>query len=49
MSEEEIIKRLTEIVNSCKNSKECQKYEFCSDCYIEIEDIRAIERYFRTL
>ena len=31
------------IVNFCNNNKECQENEFCPDCYIEIEDVKAIE------
>ena len=46
MSKEEIEKakeRCNSIVEFCKNNKECQENKICSDCYIEIEDISAIE------
>ena len=46
MNKEEIEKskeRCNSIVEFCKNNKECQENNICSDCYIEIEDIRAIE------
>lgn len=39
---EEDIKRLEELINNCKNSN-CEKEGMCNDCYIEIEEIRAIE------
>lgn len=43
MNEEEILKRLNDIIQQCHNSRECQENKFCSDCYIEIEDIQAIQ------
>ena len=46
MSKEEIEKAketCNSIVNFCKNNKECQKNEFCPDCYIEVEDVKAIK------
>ncbi len=46
MSKEEIEKAketCNSIVNFCNNNKECQENEFCPDCYIEIEDVKAIE------
>lgn len=43
MNLKEAIERLKLIVENCQNSKECQETEFCSDCYIELEDISAIK------
>ena len=46
LSKEEIEKakeKCNSIIEFCKNSKECQENKICSDCYIEIEDIKAIK------
>ena len=46
MNKEEIEKakeKCNSIVEFCKTNKECQENNICSDCYIEIEDIKAIE------
>ena len=38
------IERLINLVNHCKNNKECQEIGLCSDCYIDLEEIQAIEK-----
>lgn len=43
MNIEEAIGKLKDTVKQCHNSKECWENESCSDCYVEIEDIKAIE------
>ena len=46
LSKEKIEKakdRCNSIIEFCENNKECKENNFCSDCYIEIEDIKAIE------
>ena len=46
LSKEEIEKakeRCDSIIEFCKNNKECQKNKICTDCYIEIEDIKAMK------
>ena len=37
------IEKLKETSNQCHNSKECWENESCCDCYVEIEDILAID------
>lgn len=32
------IEILEKLVQQCHNSKECWDNEFCSDCYIEVEE-----------
>ena len=46
MSKEEIEKakgRCNSIIEFCENNKECKENNICPDCYIEIEDIKAIK------
>ena len=45
MTEEEkkAIEKLKETSKQCHNSKECWENEDCCDCYVEIEDILAID------
>lgn len=47
MKLEEAIDRLKAICKQCHNSKECWGNEFCSDCYIEVEDVFAIETFLK--
>ena len=41
--EKEAIEKLKETSKQCHNSKECWEKEDCPDCYVEVEDIFAIE------
>lgn len=45
MNEEEkkAIEKLKQTTQQCHNSKECWENESCPDCYVEVEDILAIE------
>lgn len=43
MEIEKAKERCNSIVKFCKNNKECQENKICSDCYIEIEDVKAIK------
>ena len=47
MELEKAILKLKAICKQCHNSKECWNNEFCSDCYIEVEDVLAIETVLR--
>ena len=49
MKLEEAIKQLKQTAQQCHNSKECWDNEFCSDCYMEIEDVFAIETVLQEL
>ena len=49
MEIEKAIIKLKRIVDYCENNKECQEHEFCSDCYIEIEDVKAIQTVLNEL
>ncbi len=49
MELEEAIKNCNSIVYFCENNKECQENEFCPDCYIEIEDVKAIKTILQAL
>lgn len=45
-SKEEIEKakdRCNLIIEFCENNKECKENKICYDCYIEIEDVKAIK------
>ena len=45
-SKEEIEKskdRCNSIIEFCENNKECKENKICYDCYIEIEDVKAIK------
>ena len=41
--QKEAIEKLKETSKQCHNSKECWEKEDCPDCYVEVEDIFAIE------
>lgn len=43
MKEEEAIEQLRKTAQQCRNHTECWEEEFCSDCYMEVEDTYAIE------
>ena len=43
INEKQTIEKLKQIVVQCKSSKECWENESCNDCYIEVEDVLAIE------
>ena len=44
---EEAKKKCKAIVSYCRNHKECWNNEFCPDCYIEVEDVFAIEKLLK--
>ena len=48
MELEKAILKLKAICKQCHNSKECWNNEFCSDCYIEVEDVLAIETVLKS-
>lgn len=47
--EKEAIEKLKETSKQCHNSKECWEKEDCPDCYVEVEDIFAIETVLNLL
>lgn len=49
MELKEAINKLNETCKQCHNSKECWDNEFCPDCYVEVEDIFAIETVLKAL
>ena len=49
MQIEEAIEKLKETAKQCRNSKECWENEDCCDCYVEVEDIFAIETVLNEL
>ena len=49
MQVDEAIKKLKETAKQCRNSKECWENEDCCDCYVEVEDIFAIETVLNEL
>lgn len=49
MQIEEAIEKLKETAKQCRNSKECWENEDCCDCYVEVEDIFAIDTVLNEL
>lgn len=49
MTEKEAIEKLKETAKQCRNSKEYWENEDCCDCYVEVEDIFAIETVLKLL
>lgn len=47
--EKEAIEKLKETSKQCHNSKECWEKEDCPDCYVEVEDIFAIETVLKLI
>lgn len=47
--EKEAIEKLKNTSKQCHNSKECWKNEKCPDCYVEVEDIMAIDTVLNLL
>lgn len=43
MKEKKAIEKLKQTTQQCHNSKECWENESCPDCYVEVEDILAID------
>lgn len=41
--EKKAIEKLKQTTQQCHNSKECWENESCPDCYVEVEDILAID------
>lgn len=47
--EKKAIEKLKNTSKQCHNSKECWKNEECPDCYVEVEDIMAIDTVLNLL
>jgi len=47
--EKKAVEKLRNISKQCHNSKECWENENCPDCYVEVEDIMAIDTVLKIL
>ena len=47
--EKKAIEKLINTSKQCHNSKECWENEDCTDCYVEVEDIMAIDTVLKLL
>lgn len=47
--EKKAIEKLKNTLEQCHNSKECWENEDCTDCYVEVEDIMAIDTVLNLL
>lgn len=47
--EKEAVEKLRNTSKQCHNSKECWENEDCTDCYVEVEDIMAIDTVLKLL
>lgn len=47
--EKKAIEKLRNTSKQCHNSKECWENENCPDCYVEVEDIMAIDTVLKIL